>query len=88
MNSLYKTEHAEWRGGGALASETRCVFIVNILFVILCNIFNLSKFFVYPTDTKDKRENQRTQVTQFTRWKAAGETGFDWSVRAKLIVPV
>ena len=42
---------------------------------------------MYPTDTKDKTGNQQTQVTQFTRWKAAGETGFDWSARAKLIVP-
>ena len=29
---------------------------------------------------------QRTQVTQFTRWKATAETGFDWTARAKLTI--
>ena len=51
---------SEGGGGGALASETRCVCTVNILFVILFNIFNLSKFFVYHTDTKDKTGNHQS----------------------------
>ena len=29
---------------------------------------------------------QRTQVAQFTRWKATGETGSEWTARAKQTV--
>ena len=43
------------------ANEVRLdVCIFNIFFVMLCNIFNPSKFYVYLTDTKDKTGNHQS----------------------------
>ena len=58
MTSQYNTEHG--RGGGALASETRCLYCHYqklFLFVILCKI---PYFFVCPTDAKDKTGNHQS----------------------------
>ena len=49
-----------WGGGGGHWPVRRDVCTFNIFFVILCNIFNPSKFFVYPTVTKDKTGNHQS----------------------------
>ena len=49
-----------WGGGGGHWPVRLDVCTFNIFFVILCNIFNPSKFFVYPTDTKVKTGNHQS----------------------------
>ena len=50
-----------------------CTF--NILFVIICNIFLCVPYWHQRQNRKSILTLQRTQVTQFTRWKATDETG-------------